>query len=135
MLTVFRSLGILQDVVVLAEAGYSSTTDMLDFLQAFKLDDEYLVWTEMAMAFKILLEAWWEDAAVTKGLKAYARTLFAPILDKLGFVGSLEDDADRRLFRLLVVAAAATAELPSYVILSSPQKRSSLLRLKVRSIL
>lgn len=90
---------------------------MLSTLEAFAgaQKRDYLVWTEIAVAFRNLLAAWWEDAAMTAGLEAFARDLFEPALNDLGFVGSPDDDPSRRLLRSLVIAAAATAQLPRLV--------------------
>ena len=77
--------------------------------------DEYLVWTEIAMAFRRLLDAWWEQPEeILEGIRSFARSLFGPLAEKLGFVHLPNDETDARLFRVLVLAAAAAAEVPEY---------------------
>ncbi|GAA5847170.1 hypothetical protein JCM3766R1_001823 [Sporobolomyces carnicolor] len=117
-------IGLVQDVVTLSRAGHFSTTLAFDlFTEISKLDNdndndergEFLVWTEIADAFRQVVDAWWEEPDdVVRSLKRFARSLFEPLVERLGFEHDEdEDDANTRRFRTLVIAASAAAELPS----------------------
>lgn len=87
-------------MILLSEAGYTRTSSSLDFIMHLVHDGEYLVWIEIAMAFSRILDAWWEQPEeVLAGVKAFARSLFEPLLEKLGFVHLPDDDTEARLFR------------------------------------
>ncbi|GAA5834060.1 hypothetical protein JCM11251_003607 [Rhodosporidiobolus azoricus] len=108
-------VGIVQDVVALAEAGYSSTVSSLDFIRRLSTSEQdFLVWTEIAGAFARIQTAWWEQpAAVKEAFKAIARQVFWPMVNKLGFEPSEGEEMDTRRFRALILSAAAVAEEPS----------------------
>lgn len=109
--------------MTLSRAGHLSTTLVFDLLpEISKLDNdddergEFLVWTEIADAFRQVVDVWWEEPDdVVESLKRFARSLFEPLVKRLGFEHDEdEDDANTRRFRTLVIAASAAAELPSY---------------------
>jgi aminopeptidase 2 len=108
------SIGLVQDVVTLSEAGYLSTAAAFDLFLQLKDEKEFLVWTEIADGFRRILEVWWEQPEETlESLRNFARSLFKPLVDSLGFEHAEEDDPTTRRFRTLVIAASAAAELPS----------------------
>ncbi|GAA5953426.1 hypothetical protein JCM10213_003080 [Rhodosporidiobolus nylandii] len=104
--------GIVQDVVALSEAGYSSTVSTLDFLRHVAVgENEYLVWSEVAGAFKRLQDAWWEQPGeVNEAFKALGRQVFSPMVSRLGFERLEGEDDEVRRFRASVLTAAAVAE-------------------------
>lgn len=117
-------VGLVEDLLLLSEAGYTATVPTLDFLAAFApTETDFLVWAEVASSFKRFADAWWEEPAEElDALRAFARTLFRPVLDRLGLQHAPEDDPDTRRLRALVVAAAAAVEDPEYVPSSRPSQ-------------
>ncbi|GJN87331.1 hypothetical protein Rhopal_000280-T1 [Rhodotorula paludigena] len=105
-------LAVVEDSLLLAEAGYTRTVPTLDFLSTFAAHEtEFLVWAEIAGAFKRFADAWWEEpAAELDAFRAFGRKLFRPIVDLLGLKHRPEDDPETRRFRALIVAAAAAVE-------------------------
>jgi len=58
-----------------------------------------------------VLDAWWDQPeAVRNGLKAFQRSLFSPLVDKLGFEPSPNDSPDVVLWRVTAVTHAAEAD-------------------------
>lgn len=110
-------VGLVEDLLLLSEAGYTRTLPTLDFLSAFApTETAFLVWAEIAAAFKRFADAWWEQPeGELDALRVFARTLFRPMVDKLGLKHLPQDDPDTRRFRALVVAAAAAVEDPECV--------------------
>ncbi|GAA5852393.1 hypothetical protein JCM9279_001187 [Rhodotorula babjevae] len=107
-------VGLVEDLLLLSEAGYTSTVPTLDFLAAYApRETDYLVWAEVASSFKRFADAWWErPTEELDALRSFARTLFRPVVDRLGLQHAPEDSPDTRRFRALVVAAAAAVEDP-----------------------
>ncbi|GAA6003219.1 M1 family metallopeptidase [Rhodotorula paludigena] len=105
-------LAVVEDSLLLAEAGYTHTVPTLDFLSTFASHEtDFLVWAELTGAFKRFADAWWEEsAAELTAFRAFGRKLFRPIVDLLGLKHRPEDDPETRRFRALVVAAAAAVE-------------------------
>ena len=115
-LSVADQLGLVQDALVLAPAGYSTTCASLEFLRSLAAGHErsYLVWFEAAEHLRQLLDAWWERPAdELAAVRAFARALFAPLRDEVGLAHEEGDDVERRMMRILVVAALAQAEDPA----------------------
>ncbi|GAA6054207.1 hypothetical protein JCM3770_001392 [Rhodotorula araucariae] len=109
-------VGLVEDLLLLSEAGYSRTIPTLDFLSTFApTENEFLVWAEIAGAFKRLADAWWEQPEELDAVRAFARKLFRPVVDSLGLQHRPDDDPETRRFRALVVAAAAAVEDPDLV--------------------
>ncbi|GAA5906389.1 M1 family metallopeptidase [Sporobolomyces salmoneus] len=107
-------IGLVQDVVTLSEAGYLSTTAAFDLFLRLDKDREFLVYTEIADGFRKILDVWWEQPQeVLESLRSFARSLFGPLVEELGFEHGEEDDSTKKRFRTLVIAASAAAELPS----------------------
>ncbi|KPV76431.1 uncharacterized protein RHOBADRAFT_3200, partial [Rhodotorula graminis WP1] len=107
-------VGLIEDLLLLSEAGYTSTVPTLDFLATFApAEPDHLVWAEVASSFKRFADAWWEQPTEElDALRAFARTLFRPVVDRLGLQHAPDDSHDTRRFRTLVVAAAAAVEDP-----------------------
>ncbi|ORY74296.1 hypothetical protein BCR35DRAFT_281272 [Leucosporidium creatinivorum] len=109
-------LGLVQDVILLSEAGYTPTSSALDLMKQMVSEPEHLVWVEIAQAFQRLVDAWWEQPEeIIDGVRAFARSLFGPLVEKVGFSHQPEEDAEARQFRVLAIAAAAAAEEPSFL--------------------
>lgn len=105
-------LAVVEDLLLLAEAGYTRTIPTLDLLSTFAAHEtEFLIWAEIAGAFKRFADAWWEEpAAELDAFRAFGRKLFRPIVHLLGLKHRPEDDPETRRFRALIVAAAAAVE-------------------------
>jgi aminopeptidase 2 len=101
-------------VILLSEAGYAPTSSALELMKQMDAEPEHLVWVEIAQAFQRLIDAWWEQPEeIIDGIRAFARSLFGPLVEKVGFSHQPEEDAEARQFRVLAIAAAAAAEDPS----------------------
>jgi len=113
-------VGLVEDLLLLSEAAYTSTVPTLDFLAAFApTETDFLVWAEVASSFKRFADAWWErPTEELDALRSFARTLFRPMVDRLGLQHAPDDSPDMRRFRALVVATAAAVEDPECVLVS-----------------
>lgn len=104
----------MQDAILLSEAGYTPTSSVLSLMEQMVDEPEHLVWAEMAQALHRIVDAWWEQPKeVVEGVLAFARSLFGPLVAKVGYEHKPEEDAESRQFRVLAIAAAAAAEDPT----------------------
>ncbi|MEI6659949.1 MAG: M1 family metallopeptidase [bacterium] len=80
-------LGVVRDLFALAEGGYISTDEALEFSLIYKNETEYVVWSEVALGvnrvYNIVRSSL--DKKITQRYKAYALSLFSPIAHKMGW--------------------------------------------------
>lgn len=70
------------------------------------------MWSGISDNVSGLSSIWWEDEAVTDGLNAFRRSLFVPLVKKLGYEYSESDSADITQLRTTAISHAASAEDP-----------------------
>ncbi len=98
-------LGIIRDLFALGEAGVIPTTDALEFLPAYKNEDNYTVWVEIASGLA-RLEQLLTKTKTKEKLNKFSLELFSPLAHKLGWnkkVGEAHTDA---LLRSLAISRA-----------------------------
>jgi len=106
-------MGLVSDAFVLGRAGYGETSAALDLMKKLRNDRDYLVWARMGNAVSDLIDVWWDEPdAVREGLKAFGRSLFGPLVEKLGFDASPNDTPDVVHWRSIAVANSAMANDP-----------------------
>ena len=101
-------LGIIRDLFALAEAGTIPTTDALDFLTAYKNEDNYTVWLELAMGLG-RIEALIAGTKMKGKLNAFNLELFSPLFKKLGWEKKANEDHADTLLRPLAIARLGRA--------------------------
>ncbi|KJA14359.1 hypothetical protein HYPSUDRAFT_80850 [Hypholoma sublateritium FD-334 SS-4] len=102
--------GLLQDAFALSKAGFSTPSSSLTVVDLWRSEKEYVVWEGMAAGLDELVSIWWEDASVVENLKRFQRTLFVPLVERLGYEYSENDSRDRILLRTLAITQAAAAD-------------------------
>ncbi len=101
-------LGIVRDLFALAEAGTIPTTDALEFISAYKNEDNYSVWLELAMGLARLEQL----LAKTKSKNAIDKLslkLFSPLVEKLGWDKKQDEAHADTLLRSLAISRAGRA--------------------------
>ncbi|KAJ1964057.1 hypothetical protein GGI12_001670 [Dipsacomyces acuminosporus] len=79
-------IGVVADAAALAVSGHTSTSDFLTLLSACTNETEYIVWQEIATRLAQLQGAWiLEDEEVQNKIKELRRSLFAPVLERIGW--------------------------------------------------
>lgn len=100
-------LGLIRDLFALAEAGYISTVDALEFSLAYKNETEYIVWSELASGmhrvYNLVSEEAWSDQ-----YKEYALSLFSPLAKKMGFEKHDHEHHSDTFLRNIALSAAAS---------------------------
>jgi aminopeptidase 2 len=54
-------MGLIQDAITLAKAGYGKTSGALNLLSKLSGETENLVWTEISSAIGSVGSVWWEQ--------------------------------------------------------------------------
>ncbi len=98
-------LGIVRDLFATAEAGTIPTTDALEFLSAYKGEDNYIVWLEIAMGLTKLKQLFPEDRLRGK-LSDFISSLFSPVALKLGWHANKSESNSVALLRSLAISVA-----------------------------
>ncbi len=101
-------LGIIRDLFALAEAGTIPTTDALEFLPAYKNEDNYSVWLELAMGLG-RLEALLSKTKVKSKLDKLTLSLFSPLAKKLSWQKKKDEVHTHTLLRSLALSRAGRA--------------------------
>lgn len=103
----------MQDAIVLAKSGHGKTSGALNLLKGLGKETENLVWTGIDSAVADVASAWWEQPEdVRSAVAGFRRSLFAPIVERLGFDPAADEDADISELRQTAVTAAAHARDP-----------------------
>lgn len=101
-------MGLVQDATVLASSGYAKTSTALSLLSKLGNEKENLVWQEIAGGLGSVSATWWEQPQeVRDAIAKFRRSLFKPVVDRLGFEYSESDDVDTIELRSLAIATAA----------------------------
>lgn len=96
-------LGVIRDLFALSEAGTVPTTDALEFLSAYKDEDNYTVWVEIASGLGRLEQIISKTAMKVK-LDKLIIDLFSPIGRRLGWNKKTNELHTDTLLRSLVVS-------------------------------
>jgi puromycin-sensitive aminopeptidase len=96
-------LGVIRDLFALSEAGKIPTTDALEFLSAYKNEDNYTVWVEIATGFA-RLEQILAKEKLTVELNQLIISLFSPVLARLGWEKKTTDSHTDGLLRSLAIS-------------------------------
>lgn len=99
-------LGIVRDLFALSEAGTIPTTDVLEFLSAYKNEDNYVVWVEIATGFARLEQIFGKEkkGELNKETNKMIISLFSPTFHRLGWNKNKNDTHTDGLLRSLVIS-------------------------------
>ncbi len=101
-------LGIIRDLFALAESGDIPTTDALEFLSAYKNEDNYTVWVELATGLG-RLEQLLSKSSQKEKLNKVIADLFSPLVTKLGWEHIPNESHGDNLLRRLAIRIAGQA--------------------------
>ncbi len=101
-------LGIIRDLFALSEAGIVPTTDALSFLSAYRNEDNYTVWLEIAGGLARLEQLFPEDGLRGK-LNQLTLQLFSPLCTTLGWEKKADEPHTDTLLRSLAISRAGRA--------------------------
>ena len=104
---------LLDNYTMLQRGGFSSTTDLLELVSAYKNETSENVWGAIATAIaetRRLIEG---NETSEKQLDALIASLVSPLIVELGWDDLPEDDAARLHLRGLIISLGAGAKIPA----------------------
>lgn len=101
-------LGIIRDLFALSEAGTIPTTDALEFLPSYRLEENYTVWLELATGLAQLEQVFAGTPAI-EGIRKINLTLFSPVLSRLGWSAKKGEAHTDAFLRSLAIARLGRA--------------------------
>jgi aminopeptidase N len=107
-------LGLLADEFEAAKAGYTTTTDALQLMEAYATEDNCAVWDVMSASI-MAIRAAMDDDELRENMKPYVRKLVAPQLKRLGWEEQDGESHFDRLLRPTILGLASGADEPAVV--------------------
>ncbi len=99
-------LGIIRDIFALAEGGYISTTEALEFSLSYKNETEYIVWSEISSGISKIYNLI-NDEELSIKFKKYALSLFSSIALSMGFEKKINEKHSDVFLRNLAIGNSA----------------------------
>lgn len=96
-------LGIIRDLFALAEGGYISTNEALEFSLSFKNEQEYIVWSEIASGINRIKNIIHKEKYIEL-YNSYVLYLFSPLADKLGWNKKINEKHSDTFLRTLALS-------------------------------
>ncbi|KAJ7911598.1 leucyl aminopeptidase [Mycena leptocephala] len=80
-------IGLIYDVAELSNAGLVPLSSLLNVVDIWRNETncEYLVWHSMLNNIGMVIRLFWEHPEISDALRAFLRTLFAPLVQRLGY--------------------------------------------------
>jgi aminopeptidase N len=106
LLSVEDKIGLLGDATALAVAGDGTTAGLLAFVEGFKDEKSYLVWSQISSSLSKVRSVFSSSKEVSDGLKKYQLKLVSPAAESIGWeFGENEDYLTGQLRKLLIAMA------------------------------
>ena len=106
ILSVADRLGIIRDAFSFAESGDMNTTDVLELLQLYKNETEYVVWTEIISGLSYIANLLYGTKSYEK-FRVYAQEILSKIVVFVGWDAHEGESENMMPFRALILNAAA----------------------------
>ncbi len=101
-------LGIARDLFALSESGDISTTQALSFLKAYKNEDNYMVWLEIAIGISRIEQIFY-TSKLQKEFRSLILELFTPLYKKLDWEKKKDEKHSDTMLRSLVLSKLGRA--------------------------
>ena len=111
-LTAADRLGLAGDMFACARAGLIPTAEVLEFLQVYENEEEYVVWADVISNLDDLADIL-KHTDMYDDFNAYVRTLLKKIVAKVGWEKRPNDDHCAALLRTAVLSAGVSYEEPA----------------------
>ncbi|KAJ7187123.1 leucyl aminopeptidase [Mycena filopes] len=114
-------VGLIYDVAALSEAGLASVSSLLTLTNIWRNGNDCkssfadLVWSSVLTNMDIIASAFWEHPQIVERLQAFVRTLYAPLVARLGYDFPVGESVDIVQLRKNAVAGASLGKDESVV--------------------
>ncbi|KAJ7824168.1 leucyl aminopeptidase [Mycena olivaceomarginata] len=78
-------IGLLYDVSELSKASLTQVSSLLTLFDIWRNETNYLIWASMLSSFGEIAAAFEGNTEISAGLRAFIRTLFGPLVQRLGY--------------------------------------------------
>ncbi|KAG0273411.1 Aminopeptidase 2 mitochondrial [Linnemannia exigua] len=103
-------VGLLADLGALSKSGHIKTSSLLELLESFENEDQYVVWVAIAERINVLSSVFYQEPEdFQQALQKFQRKLFSKAAAKLGWETQTSDDYRSTLLRKLVITNAGCA--------------------------
>lgn len=100
-------VGLLADLGALCKSGHVKTSSLLELLESFENEDQYVVWVSIAERVNVLSSVFYQQPEdFQKALEKFQRKLFAKAAAQLGWETRDSDDYRSTLLRKLLLTNA-----------------------------
>ncbi|MGH7246138.1 MAG: M1 family metallopeptidase, partial [Candidatus Levyibacteriota bacterium] len=107
-ISVTDRLGILRDAFDLAQSGYAKTSDALLLTSSYKNETDYAVWAELSSHLHRIHRMFVDNAAITNTFPQFAKHVFDPIAQTMGWEKRDGEKHTDVLLRSLALYGAGT---------------------------
>ncbi|KAJ7667400.1 leucyl aminopeptidase [Mycena rosella] len=108
-------IGLLYDVAELSKAGLTQLSSFLTLIDIWRNETNYLVWSGVLTKMGTVLRIFDHHANIDDGLRAFLRTLFAPLVQRLGFDFPAGESVDVVQLRKTAIAGALSGRDESVI--------------------
>lgn len=108
-LSVEDKIGLIADVAALAVAGDATTAGLLSFVENFKDETNYAVWSQIVSSLTNIRSIFADNEIVSTGLKTFTLRLVTPATEKIGWDFAPSEDYRTGQLRALLISAAGGA--------------------------
>lgn len=105
-LNLTEKIGLVADAGALAVSGEASSVALLTLVEGFQSETNYFVWSQILSSLDSIRTSFIGDQLVSKGLKRFVIRLISPIVEKIGWESSLDDDILISQLRALLILTA-----------------------------
>ncbi|KAF9429405.1 Aminopeptidase 2 mitochondrial, partial [Entomortierella beljakovae] len=103
-------VGLLADVGALSKSGHIKTSSLLELLESFENEEEYVVWVAIAERTNVLQSVFYQQPEdFQKALAKFQRKLFSKAAAKLGWDTKVSDDYRSTLLRKMLLTNSGCA--------------------------
>lgn len=103
-LSVIDRFGVIRDLFALAKSGHLSTALYLEFLQAYKLEDSYIIWAEILSGMSEIYDLLSGHSKLQANLAQYYRQILKPVAESVGWQPDHKESQMRGLLRSAMLA-------------------------------
>lgn len=115
-------VGLLADLGALSKSGHVKTSSLLELLESFEDEDQYVVWVAIAERVNVLASVFYQQPQdFQQALEKFQRKLFSKAAAKLGWEPKASDDYRSTLLRKLLLTNAGCAS--DEAVVKEAQKR------------
>ncbi|KAF5367551.1 hypothetical protein D9758_003664 [Tetrapyrgos nigripes] len=103
-------MGLINDSMALSKAALMKLSSALNLIDAMRQEEEYLVWSGISDAVGGVTGLWQDHTEIHDLLNEFRRSLFRPIVKKLGYEYSANDSPDITQLRTTAISSLAVAK-------------------------